>query len=236
MVHNNQFGNNGLILESPGDLHTDIYGLETCTAVFKCPMDNFSLVPAMFSFHPIFGYLNMERRRVSITPGFLVITGEYAGIPGGSTVPIYEISIGLADEPIVTHPKFTNYIGGTPSTPLNGAIFLDPDGEVTSDDSLGQFAYFSHTAGGIQNAFAGIDSYLAADQIVWREKYYSLARPVITQQVGYIMPPAGPVPSVSGPNWLFTGCTYEQRGNVYFVCNEWRNSGRRGWNQTIYTR
>lgn len=236
MLHNNQYGNTGLITESPGDLHTDIYGLETCTAVFKCPMDNFSLVPPMFAFHPIFTYLNMERRRVSITPGFLVITGEFAGIPGGTTTPIYEISIGLADEPIVTHPKFTNYIGGRPSAPLHGAIFLDQEGEITSDDSLGQFAYFQHTQGGIQNEFAGIDSYLAADQVVWREKYYSTQRPVITQQVGYIMQPSGPVPSVAGPNWLFTGCTYEQRGLVYFVCNEWRNSGRRGWNNLIYSR
>jgi len=230
------YGSDGFIIEDPGDVHTDLYGLETCLATFKVPQDRLDLVPPMFAFHPIFTYLNMERRRINITPGYLIITGEFAGINGGSTTPIYEIAIGLSDEPIVTHPKFVQYIGGKPSSPLNGAIFLDPEGEITSDDSVGQFAYFQHVSGGVQNALAGVDSYLAADQIVWRQKYYSTARPTLTTQVGYISSPIGPVPPTIGSgNWLLTGCTYEQRGNVFFICNEWRHSGRRGWNSVIYT-
>lgn len=230
------YGRTGLIISEPGDVHTDLYGLETCTAVFKIQgdRDNLGQVPAMFSAHPIFTYLNMERRRISLTPGFIIVTGEYAGIPGGTTTPIYELAIGLSDEPIVTHPKFNQYIGGTPSHPLNGAIFLDQEGEITTDDSIGQFAYFQHVLNGSQNPFAGIESYLAADQIVWREKYYTTGGIFQTQRVGYISSPSGPVPSVPGPNWLLTGVTYERRGNVFFICNEWRNSGRRGWNTTIY--
>lgn len=228
------YGNDQFMIEDPGDVHTDLYGLESCTAVFKMPQDRFDLVPPMFAYHPLFTYLNMERRRLAITPGYLIVTGEFVGIPGGQTTPIYEIAVGLADEPIETHPKFVTDIGGTPSSPKNGAVFLDPDGDISTDDAIGRFAYFSHMVGGTLNTFAGIDSYLAADQISFRQKFYATFRPNLTQQVGFINFPQGPAPPVSGPNWLLISCTYEQRGNIFFICNEWRNSGRRGWNTTIY--
>lgn len=223
-------GNAGLITEKPGEVNTDIYGLETCTAVYKCPMDRLDLIPAMFSQHPIFTYLYMERRRVSIDPGFLTITCEYAGIPGSITVPIYEIVWGTSEEPIETHPKFISDIAGTPSNPLNGAIFLDETGVLTQDDSRGIFSGFRSGS-----EFAGVTSYLDLAQMTWRVTFMTTDRPVSLSGVGHISSPAGPAPSPSdGGNWLYVGLTYTQRGIIYSVQEEWRGSGRNGWNETIY--
>ena len=234
--HSQLFGRDLLVTEDPGDVHTDIYGLETCVATFKCPQDRFDLVPPMFSAHPIFTYLNMERRRLSITPGFLIITGEYAGIPGGSTTPIYELSLGVADEPIETNPNFTSF-AGSPSNPLNGAYFIDPStGLQTDNDSIGEFDHFTTYVGNNLNQFAGISSYFAADQLTWRERYCSTARPTDASTVGHISQPAGPAPTPpSGGNWLYIGLNYEQRGNCFFITREWRASGRRRWNSVIYS-
>jgi hypothetical protein len=225
----------GLIVESPGEVHTDIYGLETCTAVFKAPQDRPDLIPPMFAYHPVFTYLNMERRRVSITPGYLIITGEFAGIPGG-TIPIYELSLGCSDEPIETHPRFISEIGGRPSAPMNGAIFIDPStGRVTASDAVGVFDHFKLTISGTLNPLAGISAYLEAAQMCWRERYCATSRPSDTTVVGHIQSPAGPAPNPpSGGNWLYMGVTYEQRGNCFFITREWRASGRRGWNELIY--
>jgi hypothetical protein len=231
------FGADGLVVQDPGDVHTDIYGLETCTAIFKAPEDRFDLVPLMFIAHPLFTYLNMERRRLEITPGYLIITGEFAGIPA-DTVPIYELSLGVADEPIESHPSFVDSIGGSPSNPLNGAYFIDPaTGGRSTDNSSGEFSHFTTTlCDGTLNTFAGISAYFSADQITWRERYVTTGRPSDATSVGHIQNPAGPYPTPpSGGNWLYASLNYEQRGLCYFVTKEWRASGRRQWNSSIYS-
>jgi hypothetical protein len=183
----------------------------------------------MFSAHPIYTWTNLERRRVQIGEGIMTITGDYAGV-NGESAHIFELCLGIADEPIVTHPRFTSDIGGLPSAPLHGAVFLDPDGNVTTDDAIGNFAYFNHST-----EFAGIESYLAADQMTWRERYVSRAEPDASH-VGKISNPSfGPYGTPPGTtNWLQISCTFEQRGVCFFVTNEWRAGGRRGWNTTIY--
>jgi hypothetical protein len=236
LVNLNYFGNrSSLIVESPGEVTTDLYGLETCVAVYKCPMDRFDLIPPMFAYHPIFTYLNLERRRFSISPGFLIITGEFAGILN-DTAPIYELTIGVSEEPLETHPKFVTNIAGTPSSPLNGAVFLDEQGRLTTDDAVGIFDRFRSVAGGLRNIFAGISAYLSPAEVTWRQIYITKTRPSSVSDVGYIGSPVGSPPGLSGSrNWLYTGLTYQQRGLCYAVTREWRASGPTGWNTTIYT-
>jgi hypothetical protein len=232
----NVYGNTGLILESPGSNVTDIYGLETCTAVFKSAVGE---VPAMFTYHPVFTWLNLERRRVDLSPegnrGFTVTTGEFAGI-SGPTVPIYELDLGLSEEPIETHPKFVTDIAGTASAPLNGAIFVDEGtGLITSDDAHAVFSKFVSTIAGDRNPFAGITSYLDFSNSIWRKTEMLATNPTDLTLLGDIATPAGPAPALdTGQNWLFIGMSYIQRGLVYSVKWEWRASGRRGWNETIY--
>lgn len=231
----NLLGTDGLVVESPGELMTDIFGLSTCTAVLKCPIDRSNLWPGLLTSHPIYPNLHMERRRIQMSEGYYVITAEYAGILGGGTsLAVYELCIGVADEPIETHPKFTSEIGGTPSNPMHGAVFLGPDGQPTSDDAVGQFAYFTHIADGSDNPFAGIESYLAADQVTWRERYVSASAPGGATPGKISSPPGGYGGLPSAVNWILVSRSFEQRGLSFFVTNEWRAGGRRGWNTTIY--
>ncbi len=238
LVNLDYYGNRtSLIVESPGELTTDIYGLATCTAVYKCPMDRFDLVPAMFSHHAIYLGLALERRRVAITPGFLVITAEYAGLTiTPPTSPVYELTIGLSEQPIETHPKFVTEIAGTPNAPLNGAVFLDEQGKLTTDNAKGIFDKFRSVVNGSRNQFAGISAYLSPAEVTWRKIYIDGGPPSSVTPVGFIDSPDGPVPGlVSGRSWLNNGVTFRQRGNVYEITKEWRASGPGGWNTIIYT-
>jgi len=226
------YGLDGLRIRNPGELMTDLYGLDTVTTVWEAPSDlPQASWPVLFSAHPLFPWTAMERRRVQIGEGVMTITADYAGV-NGQTAHIFEACLGVGDETIESHPKFVSTIGGKPSAPLNGAIFLDPDGNITTDDSLGRFAYFSHMIGGSVNPFIGIESYLAADQYTIREKYV-LEGSITLGPVGFIdSPPFNPGSAV---NFIKISCNIERRGLCFFVTNEWRAGGRRGWNPTIYT-
>lgn len=246
LIHTNYFGNPGLVIEVIGELNTDLYGLSTCTLTAKCPQNRFDLVPPLFSFHPVFTYLNVERQRVTIKDGYLSINLEYAGISGGQTEPIYELCLGLGEEPIECHPNFVvnvngagdgQPLAGTPSAPVHGAIFRDAQGRISGNDATCTFDRFaSHLPGGAPNPlFAGITSYLDFSQAVWRKRWYSTARPGDITFLGRILTPEGPAPFLgSGREWLYQSLNYEQRGLVFGITKEWRASGRQGINRNIY--
>lgn len=237
LQHSNYFGNPGLVIEVLGEISTDLYGLSTCSLTAKCPQNRFDLVPPLFSYHPIFAYLNVERQRVAIREGFLWITLEYAGINGGGTMPIYELCLGVSEEAIVTHPKFVTEIGGKPSAPLHGALFLDANtGRITNDDSVGVFDRFASMYAGNPNPFAAIETFVDFSQAVWRARYYITYQPSDITYVGKISWPEGPAPSLGGlgRNWLLQSINFERRGNIFGVTKEWRASGPRGWNEIIY--
>lgn len=189
----------------------------------------------MFSVHPLYTFLNLERRRVSIENGYYVINGDYAGVDG-TTLPIYELCLGLGEEDIRTHPNF-ELIAGTPSSPLHGAIFVDKEDPttITTDNDRGVFDKFQAYVGGELNPKGGLEAYLDASQAVWRERYVSRSRPGDIAFLGRTSFPEGPVPGLgSGGNWLYAGATYEQRGLCYTVSKEWRASGRRQWDSDVY--
>lgn len=246
LVNSTFYGAPGLVIDILGDLNTDLYGLSTCSLTATCPQNRYDLIPAMFSFHPVFTWLHVERQRVRIQEGRLNITCEYAGIIGGQTEPIYELSLGLSEEPIQTHPNFTvnatgggdgQPIAGTPSEPKHGAIFKDDRGRITTNDATGNFVEFRSQLGvGVPNPFAGIVSYLDFGSATWRKRWYSVSRPTDITYLGHIQYPEGPAPGLGGlRNWLYVGLNYEQRGLVYGITKEWKASGRLPWNPNIYT-
>lgn len=195
-------------------------------------MDNFGSAPALRSPHPIWSYLHMEKRRLEITPGFLVITGEYCGITGGRTESIFECTYGEVEEPIQTHPDFTGSIAGKPSAPENGAIFVDVEtGQVSTDDTRGVFTEFRAT--GTANDFSGVTSFLSP-QATMRETWISTS-PVIAVGLGHLNSPPFSVALPSGANWLLSGVSFQQRASIYVNTLEWKSSGRRGWNSLIYS-
>jgi len=228
-THTNlDFYGKDLVIENPGELMTDRYGLSTCTTVWRAPADfPFGSLPGIGAVHPLYGGLAMERRRVQKQEGYYTVTGEFAGLlaPATRSDSVFELSIGVQDEPIVSHPNFKSAIGGTPSNPLHGAVFLGPDGLPSTDDGTANFAYFSNTSD-----FAGIESYLAADFMTWRERF--VCNFLVYGSIGRIQAPSGPAPPAT--NWLLICVSFEQRATALFVTNEWRAGGRRGWNSAIY--
>lgn len=236
-IGDNQFIGQSGFVESIGELVSDIYGLQTCETTFKYNQGSFIDVAPNFEANPFFPWLHCERIRVTEIPGFFIVTKGYAGVSGGQSTAIYELGLGLGEDPIETHRKFVSEIAGTPSNPLNGAYFIDPEtGKLSTDDATGMFDHFKGLIGGTLNPFAGITSYLNLCNVTWRERYVTTTRPTNMSTIGYIDTPHGPYPSLPGnANWLNMGTSYEQRGSAFFVTNEWKGSGPRGWNSTIYT-
>ncbi len=207
----------GMWLESYGQLHTDIYDLSSATAVWVSPADRM-VYPLMGSVHPIWGFLSMERRTVSVEYGYCRCTGEYAGFEG-KPQEVVEWSSGVSEEPIQTHPKFANF-AGRPSAPLNGAIFIDFEtGAKTTDDSRGVFEKFWSNP---PNSFAGVTSYLVP-VLVKRSTQVASQPTAYTSQVGKL-----------NFGMLCTNVTINRRGRVYQTTVEYRGAGPRGWNTSIY--
>lgn len=208
------YGATGMWVESIGSLTTDIYGLSTGTAVYVSPAAAI-VYPAMLSPHPLWNFLYMEKRTVSISDGLCRAACEYAGFEG-IPIPVIEWSSAVSDDPIETHPSFTSF-AGTASAPLNDAFWADPStGEVTTDDSIGVFEKFAGTG-----SFAGVSSFLNP-QIVKRVTQLS-ATPIIVA-AGHL---DGTLLKISSSS--------QQRGRVYINIEEWRGPGRRGWNSAIYS-
>ena len=210
------FGKEGLELESYGQLHTDIYGLSTATANWVSPADTMEY-PAIYSPHPIWKFLHMEKRTVAVEYGFCRSQGEYAGFEG-TPVPVIEYSTGVNEQPIQTHINFADF-AGTPGAEQNGAVFVDP---VTGKPSSSADAVFDHFWSNPPNEFAGVTSYL---------------QPVLVQRITSIGP--FPTGSTSQVGQLFggllcTNVTVTKRGIVYQTVVEYRSGGARGWNTALY--
>lgn len=213
----NYFGRSGLWLESFGQLHTDIYGLSTAVAMWASPVDDMEY-PAIYSPHPVWTFLHMEKRTVSIEYGYVRTVGEYAGFEG-IPVPVIEYSTGVNEEPIETHPDFESF-AGTPSSPQNGAQFRDPTtGKISADNNVGVFEKFWSNP---PNKWSGVVSYLM---------------PVLVTRITTIGP--NPTASTGEVGQLFgslltTNVTVTQRGIVYQTVVERRAGGARGWNTELY--
>jgi hypothetical protein len=138
--------------------------------------------------------------------------------------PTYELSGSLDQQPIATHPDFEDF-AGTPSAPLNGAVFVDPEtGRVTDDDAIGVFREFG-SAGG---EFGGLESYLDPGA-TWTKISFAATRPTTLRALGTKMTPDGSPPSLTGRDWLFWETSFRVRGYIVEVRETWKLSGRGGW-------
>lgn len=210
------YGLLGLWVESFGTLTTDIYGLSTATAVY-CSPAHAMRYPAMYSAHPVWSFMHIEKRTVSLSDyGFCRAVCEYAGFEG-TPVPIIEWGSGVSSEPIQTHPNFASF-AGTPSAPLNDAVWVDVEsGEPTTDNTRGIWLRFAGTG-----PFAGVTSYLSAYQT---KKITQLSRTAIIVASG--------MGRLSG-TMIKVGASSVQRGIAFQNTEEWRGGGRRPINTAIY--
>lgn len=251
----NYHGGKGIITEDYGTLVTDRTALSTCTAVFKIKQTSWTQLPNVNAPHPIFNYIGMERRELSFSGGWAIAKCSYAGIDDSSTQgtsPIYELVVGLSEEHIETHPDFVKKIGGTAHEPLNGAVFeqLGDDGGVIATWQEGHvspnvdsrnciFKKFSTFAPGKPdlNPFAKGEVYLSATGMTWRKTYNIKASLSTIRKAGKIDRPEGSPPDIDAGgkiNWLNMGVNMTKRGSCYQCVQEWRASGRQGWNETVY--
>jgi hypothetical protein len=229
------FGNDGLILEAAGELVTDRYGLWSGACRYKVPVGRLDLVPALNSAHPHANFCLAERQRVVFSPGHWNVMVDYAGAQADDTEPVFEFNHGTGTEPIETHPNFVSLLGGKPSAPLNGAIFVDRDGEITADDARGVFDRFRPVLAGVLNELAGASGFITATNSIWSKSWTRKTAPSAGSNIVRIDEPAGNAPSFGGAyNWLFLGTSYTKRGGAYACVSRWMLSGRRGWSQKIY--
>ncbi len=225
-------GNTAWFLQSPGRLKSDRYGVSSATAIWQRSFDGASSpgLPSGLSFgstHPIWNTLKCDNYEVGFDAPFWTCTAEFygprvdAGGGGGPPpdVEVYELDWSVSEEPIETHPNFAATLAGTPTGPLNDADF----------DDKGNFVGFKATS-----SLRGVRGYLAPG-VIWRKSYSTTTQPNNLGNVGKIVIPSGPVPSVpSGYNWLSLGITWQQKALIYQVREEWKLSGRNGWNSLIY--
>jgi hypothetical protein len=131
----------------PGwSIKNDGFGLLESSVVFRGDQNSAGSVPLKGEKHirdeRLFCY-RVETTKVQ--GGFLEAKADYCGIEDGNMTEIkLSISASSSTDPIETHPNFEKKIGGKPSKPLNGAIFIDPaTNSPTSDDGKGIFSEFS---------------------------------------------------------------------------------------------
>lgn len=240
-------GSHGVILEDPGTVHISRFSLATCTSVFKIEKSRYTLLPKIGDRHPIFDFLSIESSELALKGAFAVLTASFAGVNAqyDDQNPVYELVVGVSEEPIQLHPRFKSTIAGTPIAPLHGAMFKDrATGLVTFNG--GPFVPITNKgydfAGfmvmdteSTQNPYGGIDHYLSAEQITWRRTVTRKTPATEITKVGTIQTPKGPAPQLpAGRNWLNMGLTQTKRGSAYTSVEEWRSSARVGWISEIY--
>ena len=170
---------------------------------------------------------------------------EYRGLDpkySSPPSPVYSLDRSTSNEPIQTHPKWISAIGGTPSSPLNGAIYVSYQSNATpafnpntSGVADAGFApnnatFYKWTAnvnvsGSVSgfSSFAGVSDYLFAGQ-TWTATYVSLSAPTSSDLagVGYIATPTGSPPTPTGYKWIYLGCRYTNQAGVYRIDKSWK--------------
>ena len=141
-------------------IEDDGFGLLTCRATYiisqnseygAAGADVVSKAPKRGDFFENDPRLVCHRASSSVNKNSLqVITAEYVGISSGNKTSVQVTGRGATStEPISRHPSFVSKIGGTPASPLNGAVFNADDiltgfGD-TSNKKYGLKSYYSPT-------------------------------------------------------------------------------------------
>ena len=230
------YGKTGFILNSAGELATDRKGLVSGRLMGKVAANAWSALPNIGSAHPYASFCTMEKRVVRFTAGFWQMTGDYVGCEIDETEPVWDFNPGTGNEPIETIDNFLT-IAGTPSAPLNGAIWRDENGDKTTDDAKGIFDRFlTHKPDGSLNPWAGTSEYLAVNNTILTKSWTRKSRPSDSGRPLKVEdPPSGHAPNFSSNyKWLKFPASYTQRGRVYECRQMWMLSGPKGWNRVIY--
>lgn len=250
-----------LLLQPGWSVEDDGYGLLSCRATFVASHGNdagtsggdvgdaIGKAPKRGDTFPKDARLTCHRATAAANSnGLLVVTAEYVGIASGNmTTPEVSGRGATSTEPIATHPSFKSKIGGSSSSPLNGAVFTDD----------GAFKEFSDP----DKRKYGVKSYLAPTLSITGHFYTSditVAKTLLDAQctvsedgkfpnggglqlIGKLNSLASKVPWSNNrwvapdesPQLLLTGVSIEDFGNLLKVSFEVLVSAD-GWDKDIY--
>lgn len=213
-----------------GRYTTDKYGLSTGSYRWeKVSLTGEVGTSPIEAHHPLAVALSLEKATLGVEEGVAFAEGEYAGIVGPAPSPTYELDFSTSDEQIETHPDFATF-----GTDANGADYDANTGEFTGFTKRPKWDKDNPNYAVDNPEWIGVRSYLCPG-CVWREVRISTSADTSIDNIGKIASPPGPVPSAGGGRtWLYSGASMQLRGNVYVSRREWRLSGMRGWNTTIY--
>lgn len=185
-------------------------------------------VPEVGDEHPdVVGLLCTSR---TVIYGDMVTTYvcDFLGIDGKETERFLAYNAGVNSENIDAHPRFDE-IAGTPSAPVNGAVF----------DDNGQFTGFENTSD-----LAGESNYYSSGASV-EVTYYTFNQPSLANRMKiYDTPNMGdnyfqkPNPQDT-VNYLLTDTPYREvipGTGLYQVTEQYLQSGDQGWNTRIYVK
>ena len=165
------------------------------------------------------------------------MSNEFSGIAGSNET--YELMGSLTQEPITSHPKIGTMLSlyANPGRVKDGKVLWKetlPNGGTNGTDRDGNAITNA-------NPFANVDSYLevgatftASKTVNYRGLNLNLhdVGKIATSSIIGTLPPA---PQDDGRNWLYAGCSMQQRGYAYTYTVKYLLSGPGGWNRDIYT-
>ena len=247
MVETKYYGSQELIICGGGELSTARGGLMTGRMSFKVQPGMWKEMPQLGEEHPLASFCKMEKRQVRFGKGYWTVLGDYVGCEAAvESEPAYDWDPGTGTEPIEVAKNFVTEIGGKPSDPKNGAIFVDENGEETADDKKGLFGRFRILDDeGELNPFAGLENFLTMNNAVWTKTWVKRRAPdgsptgTEDRPMNIVSKPPGgsAVPKFGGDyDWLEFPIGFSARGDVFECRQTWMLSGPRGWNDTIYNK
>jgi hypothetical protein len=233
------YGIKGLNLEEAGEIVQDKFGLETGSCVYTARKSGaLARRPRLGTRHPYADYLKLVRVRTVLTPIARFIC-DYEGCDSSTNElnsSIYELEVGVSEEPIQSHKWFFSDLAGSPAEPRNGAQFTDDEGSFSHFSSLVITGFSPGVVHYDRNPMAGVESFLDGGRAVWSQTYTTANRPYDHGEVGRVMTPPGPIPDFGQRTWLYIGMNMTIRGSAYCVRREWQLSGENGWitNPPVY--
>lgn len=215
-----KIGNPGLHLQPGWTIDEDEHGLMTGECSWEGDIAYYGAYQTGL-LHPYDARLTSYRRRVTrLSADKCRITHSFIGLKYDPTPMFIEHPGGSGQEPIETHPDFTDF-AGTPASPKNGAKF---------DDETGEFIGFTD----IENSLAGVRSYIVPS-VLATLSYYTHYVPNLAYvaRISHFYPPDLIRPP-NVRNFLLVGMPYRRIGNLFQVSMQLLGSGPRGWNTKIY--
>ena len=218
------------ILQDSGERVVSVDSVTTCSAVFFvwpwAASGNY--LPAIGrSPHPIWSDLYCKSTGLKRHKSGAIITATYEGSEmnwnseNDANDRMMEVSCTMREEPIETHPNFTEW-AGTPKEP-KGALF-DDDGRFSGWNVNNE----------IGEEMKGIKSYLVPSY-AGTVSYVSRSRPSLSG-IGKIGGGGGLPSAGDKRQWMNVGISYQSIADgKYKISENYLLSGPGGWNKKVYS-